>query len=152
MSSEDFNAEAVAARAAGEFPDAGDDSDGPDSESVDDAGDEELDVADTVATILLVLVAADERGPTAPTIQQKLDVDQGVAMIVDGATDIVLEIVDTDVGDTVGPMGKIAVGVSRMGDGTGSAATSDQAAGDGGEDNGPFSSEAQALMRGDAGV
>jgi hypothetical protein len=152
MSSEDFDPEAVAARAAGDDPDVGA---GDEDVVDDDEGDEgdEWEIADTVGGILLVLVAADERGPSARTIQQKLDVDEGPAYIVDGLTDLVLEIVDADVGDSVGPLGKMAVGFSRMGDDVVDAGAGDEAVDDVvPETDGDLSREAREVMGGQAGV
>jgi hypothetical protein len=148
MSSEDFDPEAVAARAAGEDPDAG----AADEDVVNDGEGNEWEIGETVGGILLVLVAADERGPTARTIQRKLDVDEGPAYLVDGLTDLVLEIVDADVGDSVGPLGKMAVGFSRMRDQADAGAGDETVDDVGPETGGDFSSEAREVMGGQAGV
>jgi hypothetical protein len=152
--SEDFDPEAAAAVATGadQEPDQNVDDDRRDDH--DDVGEEsdDWDVGETIGALMVTLIAADERGPTAPTFQERLDVDEGVAQILDGVIDIVLDVVDVgeQLGDTIGPLAKIGIGVSRLsGNGVDGA---DQEASDDVSASGQFSDEAEAVIGGSESV
>jgi hypothetical protein len=150
--SQDLDPEAAARLAAGDGPDQ--DGDEPDLETVDqeDAGDE-WDVSESIKALLITLVAAPERGPTHRTFSEQLDVDEGAAHILDGIVDIVLDVVDVgeEIGETVGPAGKIAVGVSRL-DWSDQDGAGDEPDQDGDDLEGEFSQDAQELLGGGSGV
>jgi len=147
MSDEGFDAGAAAAAATGDV-DADDPVEDLDPERVNDQDDDVVDLGSGVAGVATTLVAADERGPTAPTLEERLDLDEGTAHIVDAVTDIVLDVVDADVGDTVGPLGKLALGISRLGSGGGGGggAGGQASAGDAGGGDDGLSSEAREIV------
>lgn len=65
------------------------------------------------------LFLAPERGPSASTFSTH-GVDASGSLILDGATDWLLDLVDVDnVGDSLGPAGKIGLGLSDLGPGRG---------------------------------
>lgn len=67
----------------------------------------------SVRDILGKLLTADEHGPRAGTLREA-GIENGAEHIGDGLTDWILEVVDVELGDTLGPLGKMARGVSQM--------------------------------------
>lgn len=157
--SDDFDASSAAARALGEHvtgepaPDAGADPGGdpgddpdpdPDADADDGADDADDDGGSGGSSFgpkaaVLALLTAPERGPTDRTWRE-YGVGESMALVLDGATDWLLDLVDVDVGDSLGPLGKIGLGVSRLGDD-----------GDDGDDDGATSSTSGSGSDGDDG-
>lgn len=96
-------------------------------------------VPDTTEETSIVhsLLFAPERGPTQRTFQG-VGIDADPALALDGAVDWLLDVVGSDagdeLGDSLGPLGKMATGVGRMltSDGAGDADRGDE--GDGADD------------------
>jgi len=133
--SEEWDAGEAAARAVGDLaddsdpePSGGPSPDGGDTAVGDPSPDGSAGTTSTARSALASLFTADERGPTAETFQ-RYDVDPGVALIGDGVTDWLLDVAGQDVGDSLGPAGKMALGVSRLGPA--------EHADDGGDDDAP---------------
>jgi len=144
MSDDEFDPSAAAARAVGDLADedvgggtGGGDPDpastasdeGGSPESLDDSDSTEGDgggAAGVLASFVVPLFVADERGPSSSTFQD-FDVPEGLSLILDGLTDYVLDLAGKDVGDSLGPAGKIGLGYSRLAGGGSSTE------GDGGE-------------------
>lgn len=149
MTDDDFDPSAAAARAVGDLADedVGGDAPTPDSTSTEESGspddedsgpDSDSDSKGMLATVILPLFLASERGPTSSTFQNH-DIGEGLSLILDGFTDYLLDLAGRDdVGDNLGPAGKIGLGMSRLqGDsGSGSSTTteSDDDRGDEGDD------------------
>ena len=75
-----------------------------------DAGD------DGYGSLLRSLLLAPERGPTQPTFTD-VGVPADPALVLDGVIDWLLDVVDVDDGDvddTLGPIGKIGIGLAGM--------------------------------------
>lgn len=156
MSDDEFDAGAAAQRAMGDVADVGEDV----AEMVDDAGDAAEAAAGSdpapdgdsgggdggdggdssgvvpasVTGAVRSLFLAPERGPSQQTFAEA-GVDEGGSLVLDGTTDWLLDVVDVDdVGDTLGPAGKVALGMSKRrdvgdgggGDGGGSDEAADQ--------------------------
>lgn len=84
-----------------------------DGDDQDDSSTEEvLTFGALAATYLVPLLTAEERGPTAGTLEQR-GIDHQYAVILDGGIDYALEVVDIDLGDNLGPLGKVAIGLSQ---------------------------------------
>lgn len=127
MSDDDWDADAAAARAVGAQADG--DLDGSDhvADAGDDAGDSSSDGDDgdggsssggssssrSLKGIALAFFTADEHGPRAETWREK-GVSENLAHILDGTTDWVLDLVGRDPGDSLGPAGKIGLGLSGI--------------------------------------
>lgn len=142
----EFDPEAAAAAATGEtvVEDADD--------STDDGADDSTDADDAIAlgtvaaSVLGPLLTAPERGPSADTLVER-GIDPQIAAVLDGVIDYILELVGLDVGDTLGPAGKIAVGLSqaRTAGGSGSADSQQETTGGGGG-GGDLSPEAAEIV------
>ena len=132
---DEFDAEGAASRALGDVADVGDgvnemvdgddaadaidDGDGSDPTDSDDGGGGVSGVLPASASSALrSMLLAPERGPTRQTFEGA-GVDEDKSLMLDGATDWLLDVTDLDdVGETIGPVGKIALGISkRSGDG-----------------------------------
>jgi len=140
----EFDPSAAAMRASGQMADREVDtaSSTPsgDSTTADGTQDDESDGGDAdavgvtgaLAAYVMPLFTAPTRGPTASTFEE-YDVGKPWARILDGVSDYVLDLVDRDPGDSLGPIGKIGLGFTSFetdqGDNDSSSSSDD--AGDG---------------------
>jgi hypothetical protein len=85
----------------------------PESTDEDDSGEEALAIGALAVTYLAPLLTAPERGPTARTIAER-GVDPEIAVMLDGLIDYALDLVDVEMGDNLGPAGKVAIGLSAV--------------------------------------
>ncbi|MFC3476117.1 hypothetical protein [Halobacterium litoreum] len=161
MSEDEFDPATAAARATGDLVDtdaddledvpddagAGDGADptpDPDTDGDDSGGESTTSSAGSagaVATFLLPLFVADEAGPTASTLRDEVGVGHTTAHLLDGGLDYVLHFSDTlgdQLGDSLGPAGKLGRGLSPLLDDAGAddQEDSDDAA-DAADDVGP---------------
>jgi len=130
---DEFDPSAAAARAVGDFADedvgggtgggdpdpastASDEGGSPESPDDSDSADDS-DASGLAATFLLPLFLADERGPTSSTFRDH-DVPEGLSLMLDGLTDYILDLAGRDVGDSLGPAGKMSLGYSRLAGGS----------------------------------
>ncbi|QCC47435.1 hypothetical protein DV707_07040 [Halobellus limi] len=80
------------------------------AETAADTGDERtIDITD----ILKKLLTADEHGPRAETLRES-GLEDGMEHVGDGLLDWILDVVDVELGDTLGPLGKMGRGISQM--------------------------------------
>lgn len=145
--SDEFDAAGAAAKAMGETSEAAADAAGDAADAavdvVDDAGGEGASDAPDTRSVLRSLLFAPERGPTQRTFVAH-GVDPEPALALDGVVDWVLDVVPSDggddLGDSLGPLGKIVMGVGAMFTGGGDGGGDDGAVDDGsdaGGDRGP---------------
>jgi len=142
---EEFDAGGAAARAMGDVADVGEDVaeivDGDDGGAPDGGGSDPTpasgDAGGSTSSSGVVpggvkgavrsLFLAPERGPTQSTFSEA-GVDDGGALALDGTTDWLLDVVGVDaVGDTLGPVGKVALGLSQRQDDGADRGGADQA-------------------------
>lgn len=144
MSEEEFDASALAAvaegRDVGSAPEGGSDPapeadvDGDGSSDADDSGPPSKG---RLAGFVLPLFIAGEAGPSASRFEER-GVSQALANVLDGVTDYLLDLVGKDPGDSLGPAGKIGIGLSQMdgldlGGGSTSSSSSSDDDGEGGD-------------------
>jgi hypothetical protein len=146
--SDEFDAAGAAAKAMGDTSDAAADAAGDATDAavdvVDDAAGEGASKAPDTRSVLQSLLFAPERGPTQHTFVAH-GVSPEPALALDGVVDWVLDVAPTDagdeLGDSLGPLGKITMGVGAMVSGAGDEETDDgpvdDAGGDDGGDRGP---------------
>jgi hypothetical protein len=107
-------------------PDSSDDAGAAGSSDAGDDGDDAGSAGGLKQGILLLFVA-DPRGPSDSTFRSR-GVGQGLANILDGVTDWLLSLVGKDPGDSLGPAGKIGLGLSQLdvlGDGSSTTSSGD---------------------------
>jgi len=116
---DDFDPTVAASLASGDEPDAGADMGAdPQTSTPNPGGDSDEDVVDvgSIATAYLApLLTAPERGPTASTLQER-GLDERSAQLLDGVIDYILEVAGIEVGDHLGPAGKIALALGTARD------------------------------------
>lgn len=117
--SDGFDASAAAGRAVGDLADGSIDADvdAATAESDDDVGDgggSDPTSSTSLTHYLTPLVFAPERGPTTSTFCEN-GCSRSIGQILDGITDYILDLLDRDPGDNIGPLGKIGLGISNIG-------------------------------------
>lgn len=113
--SDGFDASEAAGRAVGDLADGSIDADvdAATDESDDDDGSDPTS-STSLTHYLTPLVFAPERGPTTSTFCGH-GCSRSIGQILDGITDYILDLLDRDPGDNIGPLGKIGLGISNFG-------------------------------------